>query len=371
MLYNNTAAVLVLLFLLPGFGRAQDGDLPGLLTQIQNDLREVTTDKYRYDQQLDFDPATPYKVTIEITETSTRNDRAESWSYEINLSDLDARRIQYDTDRDEQTILLKTTRGQSMILLRDEDGDIKYVDEAKLWSEKIDDSKALRDAFKKAVPLATELFQAGFTPGTTLEALNTYLQSAIQPVDRDGDSWNVSYGVAGDYPDLVAVSITDDDDETTTYRFSLADLAANTLELDIATDELNLEVSTIGRKSLLLTEEPDGDRKYEDELSIPIGKLDEGRRILQSFEAALELARTERTARLPRPSSLEEALNQLADLLGEVEREDELITANLTPAGTDHPDRYHHRSGRRRRNRPLPLRFWRPHRHLGRYGCAG
>ncbi|MCP9234709.1 hypothetical protein [Lewinella sp. JB7] len=311
---------------------AQDAALPAVLGRVQEALETVETDRYRYDQELSFAADRPWEATVTITSVNRKNDKSETLTYALNLSDLDPRLINYQDERDRQLVVLKTRNRQNFIRVTEEDGSVDYESEVSLWSPEIDRAKTLRDLLREAIPLAESAWERDFTPGTTLPKLQRWLADAVQPFAEDGTTREVRWSPGDPLADQVTFEITDPDKGTTTrYHFSLADVATNTVEVRVNRGSVSVEAGTVGGEDLILETDGEGSVKYTDEVEIPIAGIDEARRLIQTLTAALPLAREIRDARMPRPTEMNEALESLAGLVTGSETPDARTSAVLTP----------------------------------------
>lgn len=316
--------IIVVLITVPLNG--QSDELSATLKGAANLITTVETQKYRYEQSLAFDEEQPWAVEISVGEFSVKNGKGETMIYQFNLSDLDKRLINYEDDKDELTVALKTTRRQKLIRATDEEGDVEYEGEIILWSNEIDDAKKLVELLRAAVPMAEEGWEQSFNPGTTTQELNEWLTENVVPTEDAEVGWSTS----SEFVDQADLTVTPSDEEATTYRFSLADLATNSLELSIRKGAVAVEVGTVARDKLIRVEEAGQLEDYTNGVTVPVGSIDAARRLIQSLESALPLAKKIREARMPNPTDLEEGLRQLGELLTEVERKGEVVKPEIT-----------------------------------------
>ena len=306
--------------------RGQTEPLPTLLHQAFELVTTVETQKYRYEQSFTFEADRPWEVEISVGEFSLKNGKGETMMYRLNLSDLDKRLINYEDDKNELTVALKTTRRQKLIRVTNEEGEVKYEDEVMLWSNEIDEAKALVDLLRAAIPSAENVWKESFSPGTTTEELNDWLTDQVSGTDEAGVSWSADAVLT----DQVVVTVTPAGETTITYRFSLADVAAKSLELSVRKGEVSVAFGTIARTDLIQVEKDGMLDDYTGSLSLPVADIDAGRRLIQSLESAIPLAKKIRAARMPDPGSLEDGLSLLSELLGEVARKGEVVTPTIT-----------------------------------------
>ncbi len=325
--------LLLAIFLSTGLLKAQGTDLAPVLTDAANELVDVTTEKYRYDQSLEYDAEKPWRVTVSITEVNLKNDKAETSTFYLNFADLDPKLINIETDKDEQLVVLKCRRRQKFVRLTDEDGDISYDSELQVWSPEIDKATALRDLFRQAAELAEKDWKADFSPGSTVEEVGRWLKENVVPVEVGETTTGVQWTNDPELTDAIILTISEDDGEDVkTYRFSLADLSANNLKLGVKKESVSVTAGTVSKDDLIREEEEGVVSGYESAITIPVNGIEEASRLIQVLEAALPLARKTREARMPAPTSLDGALKELSELVNGAQRGDTEVSATLSPS---------------------------------------
>ncbi|MEO0733786.1 MAG: hypothetical protein AAFZ52_13200 [Bacteroidota bacterium] len=313
----------------------QSSALTALLDQASEEVQTVETAKYSYEQSLTYADDKPWEITVTVAKTSLKNGKGETLTYHFNLSDLDARLVNYKDDKDEQTVVLRTSGKKALIRETDEDGDVSYTSELSLWSPEIDRAKALRDPLREAIPMATELWEADFSPGSTLAELHAWLTENLVPVTVDDEDFGITWEADPDLSDHATLTISEED-EAESYYFSLADLGKNALDLKVRKAEVFVELGTVSRHNLIRVSEGEEVQSYDNAISIPVAGVDEARKVIRSLESTLPLAKKAREARMPQTTGLTEGLNLLADLVTGAEQRGKVLTANLeaTPVTT-------------------------------------
>jgi len=254
----------------------QGADLSGVLESLTQELVNVDTEKYRYEQRLLFDAEKPWRVTITINEIYVKKEKSEITTYYLNLADLDARLINIETDKEEQLVIMKCQKRQDFIRLTDEEGDVSYESELQLWSPEIDKAKALRDLFRQATELAEKAWEADFAPGESLEDLNEWLAESVMDVKLSESTTTVAWAPNPTLTDLVELTIKgDDDDEVLVYKFSLADLAPKSLKLGVRKETVSVTAFTVNKSDLIQEEENGTVSGYESAVIIPVNGIEE------------------------------------------------------------------------------------------------
>ncbi|MEL7160958.1 MAG: hypothetical protein AAFN92_09370, partial [Bacteroidota bacterium] len=307
---------------------SQPTALTALLEQAQAEIVTVETAKNSYEQSLTFNADKPWEITVTVSETSLKNGKGETLTYDFNLSDLDARLVNYKDERDEQTVVLRTRGKKSLIRETDEDGDVTYRSELSLWSPEIDRAKALRDPLREAIPLATELWEADFNPGSTLSEIHAWLADNLVAVTVSDKDYDVTWENDTDLPDHATLTVSEDGAEQ--YYFSLADLGKNALSLKVRKSDVYVEMGTVGRRKLIRVTEDEELKPYDDAISIPVTSVDAARKIISSLESALPLAKEAREARMPQATDLSAGLKQLSALVTGAEQKGKKLSAELS-----------------------------------------
>ncbi|MFK8165586.1 MAG: hypothetical protein AB8H12_24270 [Lewinella sp.] len=315
----------------------QNLNLAGILDQVKEELTDVETEKYRYEQSLEYDAEKPWRITINIDEVNLKNDKSVAQSFYLNLADIDQKLINIETDKEEQLVVMKCRKRQDFIRLTEDDGDLRYESELQMWSPEIDKATALRDLFRQAAELGEAAWKADFSPGTGMEELNEWLEENVVSVDIGGESTAIEWEPDAELSDVVALTITSDDGEdVTVFKFSLADLSSSNLKLGVKRETVSVTVGTVNKANLVREENEGSLSGYENSMTIPVIGIEEAGRVIQVLEAAIPLARKVREARLPSPESLEGALQELSALVTGTQREKTNIEATLstTPLAT-------------------------------------
>ena len=280
-------------------------ELPELLQTAVEGVITVETKKYSYDQELTFDADQPWSLTLTTTRSGLKKGSGDPVTYSFNLADIDGRLINYEDDRTEQTVVLKTKRKLDVIKRTDADGDVSYDDEVVIWSPEIDHATQLRDALRAAAPLAEAAWVAAFQPGATLPELSSWLTKNITGVTTEDGAIDVSWVPDGDLTDYATLSVTDEDGERRAYYLSLADVATNSVGLSVKGDEVTVELGMVGRQAIIRESEAGVITDYVDEVEIPVAGVDEARYLMQVLTTAVPLAVKVRKARFTEPTNLE------------------------------------------------------------------
>ena len=345
--FYNCISLAALLWLstTPMYG--QYGDLKAALDAAKNNITDVTAQKYEYSQQLDYDPDQPWSITVTVDEVYTKKGSSDVTKYKLNLADIGPRLINYESDKDELTVVLKTNKRQELIRETNDDGDVDYQSEVSLYATDIDQATKLRDQLRQAAELAKAAWETSFQIGSTLPELNTYLADNITDFSVSDRQFAVSWsGDVGGLADYVELVIQEDDEETRTYAFSLSDIAKNSPELSISRDEVTVDMGTVARQRVIRETEEGEDAGYTSELSVPVADIDAARRLITVLTAALPLARDVQQQRLPEPASLTEAASQLSALVNAAKLEgrevslDAEAVATLTTSEDEDNNRY-------------------------------
>jgi len=312
-------------FLLPNLS-AQNPTLADLLDQLREEMISVTTQKYRYEQSLTYEADRPWAVEIEVGEYSLKNDRGETMTFNFNLSDLEPNLVDYEDDRDELTVVLKTSKRQQLLKAVGEDGKSEYEAEVTLWSSNIEHARRVVELLQKVIPMADTAWQKSFQPGETIEDLNTWLSGQAFKSSAATANWKPSPTMM----DQVEVTVSGPEDEGVTYSLSLADIDQRKLTLEIRRGLVAVEAGTVDRVNLISVKEDGLTVDYVDVINIPVGSIDEGRRLIGALNEALPLAREIKAARMLAPLNLEEGLQVFSKLLTEVKRDEEILKVSMS-----------------------------------------
>lgn len=338
MNFNRRLVVLFLSLsglLCVGVLRGQAAEFPTLLARVGDAIMDVETAKYGYEQSFVSNADQPWRATFTKAEINLKNGKTTTVSYAFNLADFDTKLIRVEDSRTELLLSLKTSRAENLIQVEEDGERENYVAEIEIHMADIDQARALEEYLEAAIPLATRAWEAAIQTGTTAAELHNWLAENIVAVAIDDERVDQFWTADASRPELVVFSQTEIDakgsGEERTYRFNLADLAKNAVELDIRGDRMRVGVATIGKADFILAAESEGKTQYTDAFYIEVADVDAARLLLRTLQAAIPLAEAATESRLPRPENLADGLTQLAAITTGAQTEDEVIRLSLSP----------------------------------------
>lgn len=288
---KNFMLFFALLFLsIPLLGQTKE-ELIQKIQDIQAQLKEVSTGKETYVQELNFKEDAPYSL-IFILRTTDKKGKSSIEEYLFNLGLFDQNLVRWSSNRDQMRLTLKAGNQEVAEFLKD--GEMKgYENEVVFYCPDVDNARAVEALFKEAIPIAEVLWKAAINLPQDLDGLHDWTKEKIGTVDVDNKSYRQSWSVDESSNHQVIFTSEETGKPTQSYRFSLADLLSESIKANIKGKEVLIELGTRQKNSFVRVEEDGILTDYTDKLMIRANHPDEAQEIIFALNEMLPLARTQ------------------------------------------------------------------------------
>ena len=259
------------------------GDLSKLNDFISNHLKDVAIEDENFRQSFTYQQDQPYLVTIEIEEVN----ETETFTYSLNLADLNSNGLNFDTKGSQVVINLETS-GEADLIKVLENGELdEYDDDFEFLANGIEEARYLVEAFKKAVRMSKDMQETGFIEGnpspTKSETLD-FLASTLSEVVIGEDAYKQKITATGEDDCVINYEVTDvSEGETAIYKFNLIDINVHKTKFFADDDEIFISLETIGENDLIEEIIEGTTEGFENEIEIRAAGIEEARKLQKAF----------------------------------------------------------------------------------------
>jgi len=314
-----------------------EASLKELLATLKEQIGKVETSKDTYEQSFSYEEAKPWKVKVTVTEVDKKG-REEAHEYYFNLSDLDKHTIKINSNKNEQTVKLGIDNRQDFIRYVEDGEPQNYTDELEIWATDIDNARKLEEALEAVILPAKEAWEkAMHIPGSP-DVLKAWLEKQVQDVTVDGDELlKQKLTFDSGINDRLRIDVEDvDDDETSAYDFSLADLNPRKTKIEVKGEDIFIEAETKKSRKFIEFYEEGELKSLENSLVIYVKEVDAGRQLISVLDSLIRYGESELEKRLPNPSNLDEGLKLLAAQISSFQDSERRLDQELKAASVTH-----------------------------------
>ncbi|MEN0050614.1 MAG: hypothetical protein AAF806_26350 [Bacteroidota bacterium] len=289
---------------------AQKQELLDQLKLLRQEVSDVDLGRYLYDQQLEYNPTEPTEITIDITETDTKRDKSESLSAVLNLALLNKNMVRRVSTKNEMKVVLKARKAIFQIYEEGEwDG---YDNEFEIICQDIDAAKNLEKILEETIVAAGTYWKTAYAIPETVDDLIGMLTEAIGDVEIGESSIEQRMQSDKDYMDIM--DMKQSKKSAMSYQFSLGDLEVKSVDYEIKSDKVFVEVNTAKDRKFILVEE-EGELEYGDELQFFMSKPAQASQFVKLLKQAIPLCDSLIELRLPKPKDQVVAARLMQSLL--------------------------------------------------------
>lgn len=329
---------ILLLWLLPLWSTASltadvsSDELPEILSQLEATIGVVETAKTTYVQSFTYDDGHLWRVELQVEVVNNRNGKTESLEYQLNLGDLDPNLVRLVSKSDEMTVTAGADRKQSTIRYFEDGEQENYESELIIYAPDIDVARKIERLLKAAIEPAREAWEASIDIDEDWSSLCEKLKTVIGPARSGKDPLQQHLVFDDTYPDRVRLTVLETEKGgNNVYHFSLADLSAPKLEMDVRGTDVMVRAETSRKRKFIRLEEESVFSSYEDEVVFHFDEVDEARIMLRLLQTAIPLAESRLAQRLPDPAGTEEALQALTGEIQSFNKEKEGYKQSMEP----------------------------------------
>lgn len=300
----------VLSFLWISSIQAQQQEFNQLFTALENAIGEVETSKYKYEPELLFEHTSVIKYGY--TKTSLKG-TAKTYTYELNIADIDPYTVRESTERDLIVVNIKIKNSQDLIKTF-EDQEVKsYTEELQIVAANIDNAREIRSIIEKAIPLAEKIMLNKLSLSGYDEML-TWLTTNVKDATYADESYAQAMQADPAYAGKVNLSIveTGKSAKQSDYSFNLSDINVNTVRFDISGSEFGLEFETKRKHNLIKYNEDGESKPFINDLVIKTNNVEEARDLLTVLTLIIPEAEKQVEASFPIFNNQTEALSAVS-----------------------------------------------------------
>jgi len=326
-------SIIPLLFLFfSNIGNTQS--LTELLADIQQQVKEVQTEKYTYVQTLEYDEEKPYQITYNLVAVSNKKGDSKTFTYHFNLGDIAANQVRWNS-KNGMKIMMKTIRQQPLIQYFEEGEQQNYESEINIYCENIDNARIVEKLLKSAIPIAKKTWEESVELPQELKPLLNWLQVEVGQVNVGDKSIEQSLSLSPDYPDRIALEVTETDAkgkvENYVQRWSFGDIHNPSLKMNIKGKLVFVEAKTQRTLKYIEQIDEEGNKSFESSFRLYTESPDKAAALLLALDKILSLARKAQQARMQEVSTPADALTNLVDLIQPFELSESRYTQQLSP----------------------------------------
>jgi HSP20 family molecular chaperone IbpA len=305
----RTVIFLLLALLGPSLGAQSLSDqmerLQGLISP------EVTIGRDKVRQALSYDPAQPYQITFQVTEINRRG-RSDKVEYRANLALMDPSKAEWRDGGDQIKVNLES-QGEASIKVYEEGELDDYEDEMIIQAIDIDNARALTELLLELLPQAREQWKADNALPEGYPALKAWVADHVGRTDGGDEQYQQTWAADPESEHRVVftqVEIDGSDETERVYRFDLADLNPNDIELQVKGTIVEIELNTKGKREYIQVVEDGYLDDYERDCTIYSDELDEAQ-LLREVLSQLPRLAEEAAQPLPSPTTRTSAQSSL------------------------------------------------------------
>jgi|GEM_PF-4678394 len=321
---KRTQKVLIALtfFVLQSLQINAQEELSQLITDANNIIETVESDKYVYNQSISLSNDDFSIVDINIEEVNLKKSKTENYKYTFNLALLNKSKVERKVKKSEMALILNANDGD-YILKEDNDGDSKYVDDVKLICADVDVLRDLEKIFKDIIAKAQTNWKTILDQAKE-EPYEVSLDQRVRDVSfRSG--LNVSQSVAFDNlkKDVLQIAIDSDSGKkqnSISVDFSLANLSANELRVKTKNDVIWLEMKTTDKLKKVIKSE-DGETEFSNQFDVYFESPTAALIGKEIFINAIDKMSAVYTDRISEPSNCSECMSEIHKLFSVAEIE--------------------------------------------------
>ncbi len=293
--------------------------LPNHLEELKKQLKVVEGDKVTFEQQLNYDPAVPYRLEILLKETDKKG-RITERRRVLNLGMMNKNLVRRENSRDLMWVSVKT--GGLPVIKVYENGELDdYEEELQLYAQNVDNARAIEDIIRAAIPLAETAWKQSVALPSNLPALRQWITEHVKEVDAGKETFKQWAEEDPEHPARVLlVRETYDEkglEQTERISWNCGDLHEPSVRLRIRGKEMMIEADT-REKQKFISVEKDGELEgFKNSLVIYADDVDQAQLLIQVMRDLIPLARAASEGVLLQPSSLQEGMELIRSQLQE------------------------------------------------------
>ena len=274
---------------------------------------------------------------IRFIQTETSSKSSDERQFIFNLADINANSLQFDISGTNFSLELETRRKQKLIRVLENGVPDGFDNEMEIFTNNVEEARDLRNILTKVIPLAEDEVAASIQNFDSQPAVIEYLSGIIENIDYGDES--IEQSLQGSCQlSYTRVEVDDKSRETVTAEFNLIDINGNTIDYDVSSDRMFVELAVKESLELIKLYENDELDGYNDELKIYAQNAEVARRIKAAFEDAIVICERDYVDPFA-DMSLDERIIWLTENMEEVRVDDETITQTFERVDESDPEK--------------------------------
>ncbi|SDK31259.1 hypothetical protein SAMN05421823_102421 [Catalinimonas alkaloidigena] len=306
------ASALVWALLISTTTQAQHPLLEPLAT-LQQQVKEVATDKNTYEQALSFSADKPYLLELTRKEIDKKGKESQQ-RYVFNLGLMDKNLVRRNTSQGLMRISARS--GGQPVIKEYEDGELDgFTDELELYCTDVDNARAIEEALKAAIPLAEEAWKSTIAIPTELAPLRQWITDQVQNVEAGDATYKQAlspeegHAARGVLTRQKSTSKGLEDEER--YEWNFGDLHEPSVTMKVSGKLISVKANIRQNKKFVRREEGGELKGFDDEISLYAADADQAQVLVQGLRDLIPLARAASEKLLIQPTSTAEGLTHL------------------------------------------------------------
>lgn len=259
MLIFNRLLIIVCILLIWNYSSIGQNILSESITQANDIIETVESDKYVYNQSIKMVDEEFSIVEVSVEKINIKKSKSESATYLFNLALLNKAKVERKVKKSEMALVLNSTDGN--YILRTEDGEkSKYIDNLKMICADVDVLRDLEKLFKDIIEGAQSNWEISLEKSLSQE----YTESLPQKIKdlKYASGFTVNQDINFDFTlrDLVSISMSTSNgkkQESFSYNFSLANLDQREIKTKTKNDAFWLNLCTLEKLKKIVVNEDD------------------------------------------------------------------------------------------------------------------
>ncbi len=308
---------------------SQQSDFNALINQLQSSFSKVETGSKTFEQEIK--PLEFSSIKYNVNEIDQKGNKV-SFSYELNLSDIDPYAVRQVTQKDLILVVLSVKNKQKLIRGSKNGEQIPYNDELNLHAKDVDHARSVMDLVKKSIPLAEKITAAKLKLSGYADMMS-WLGKNIKNVTTGNKS--VTQTLApGDFTGSLKLTQVESDGKSSHQEesvFNVADINPNTISFKISGSTFGVEIETMQKlKSIKITRDNQS-KPFSDDVVIYTNNVDEARDIKTVLTLLIPIAQAKLNSENPALKNSDQALKNLSTFIKDVKVNEKTTQQTIVP----------------------------------------
>ena len=292
------------------YSLGQVEQLTATLEALENLLIKVEAGKVTYEHALKYDPKKPYNISLSVFEKGKKDVQTQ---YDLNLTDLNKRLIDWDSKRDVIPFVIQTTNKQKFITVTKNGLQEDYENELIFYAFSSDNARAIDSTLKKCIELAEPILKEEINI-TEIEEGFKWMVSNIEDVKINEDLFQQQFEVIDKAKTIIKFTL-EEDEGTTSHLLTLADLRPSAVKLEIKGKKVSVSAKTDQSLKYIQVGKDDERANFTNEINILVNSIEEGRWLKNVLTKTIQLAKDQYKSQKLKVNSITQGFDLLNGLI--------------------------------------------------------